>query len=192
MPVVGRVDPPPVAVFGASDPPSGSPAYEEARQVGRLLGEAGFPVINGGYGGVMEGSARGARDAGGSTIGVTVASFTDRAGANPFIDREFREGTLYDRTRRLIETAAAFVVLRGGSGTLAEVAFLWALCRAGLLGPKPIVLVGPTWRALYGSLLDLGILGGAEIRATLLADGPSAAVDRVRRALADSVDTGPR
>lgn len=176
-------DPAPIAVFGSSEPLPGSAAYEEAREIGRLLGEGGFAVINGGYGGVMEASARGARRAGVPTIGVTVAAFTRRSRANPFIDKEFRERDLYDRTRRLIEEAAAFVVLPGRAGTLAEVTFLWALARAGLLGSKPIVLVGPLWRKIVQSLQDLDILGEPELRATSLANSPAEAVDRVRRLL---------
>ncbi len=180
------IEPSPIAVFGSSEPLPGSAAYEEAVEIGRLLGEAGFPVINGGYGGVMEASARGARQAGARTIGVTVASFTHRQGANSFIDKEFRESDLYDRTRRLVEEAAAFVVLPGRAGTLAELAFLWALRRAGLLGTKPVVLVGPFWGELLQKLRDLEILGEPELEATSVADDPAAAVDRVRRLLSGS------
>jgi uncharacterized protein (TIGR00730 family) len=182
--MTSRGEKPPIAVFGSSEPLPGSAGYEAARDIGRLLGEAGFPVINGGYGGVMEASARGARRAGAPTIGVTVASFTHRHGANSFIDKEFRESNLYDRTRRLIEEAAAFVVLPGRAGTLAEVAFLWALCRAGLLGSKPVVLVGAQWKKLLQSLQDLDFLGEPELNATSVVDDPAAAVERVRRLLA--------
>jgi len=173
----------PVAVFGSSEPLPGSAAYQQAFEIGLLLGEAGFPVLNGGYGGVMEASARGARQAGVRTIGVTVAAFTHRAVANPFIDKEFREQNLYDRTRRLIDEAAGFVVLPGGAGTLAELAFLWALCRAGLHDAKPIVLVGPVWQRLLHNLRELDILGERELAATSLADSPAVAVDLVRRML---------
>jgi uncharacterized protein (TIGR00725 family) len=177
-------EPLPVAVFGSSEPPPGSAPYQEALEIGRLLGAAGFAVINGGYGGVMEASACGARSTGAPTIGVTVDSFTSRPHANPFIQKEFRESNLYERTRRLIEGAAAFIVLSGRSGTLAEVAFLWALCRAGLLGPKPIVLVGPAWGSLLPELRRLDFLGEPELEATVLADDPPAAVDLVCRRLA--------
>ena len=176
----------PIAVFGSSEPLPGSAAYAEACEIGRLLGAAGYSVINGGYGGVMEASARGARQAGARTIGVTVASFTHRDGANQFIDKELRENDLHDRTRRLIEEAAAFVVLPGRAGTLAEVTFLWALCRAGLLGTKPVVLVGPLWGELLHKLRDLEILGEPELQATSVADDPATAVDLVRRLLARS------
>ena len=176
-------DTPPIAVFGSSDPLPGSAAYDQARDVGRLLGEAGFSVINGGYGGVMEASARGARQAGSRAIGVTVAAFSHRPEANAFIDSEFREKDLYDRTRRLIEEAAAFIVLPGRAGTLAEVAFLWALCRAGQLGSKPVVLLGSQWKRLLDHLRDLDVLGEPELKASSVVDDPAAAVEEVRRLL---------
>ncbi len=172
---------PTVAVFGGSDPAPDTDAYRIAREVGRRLAEAGFSLINGGYGGVMEASARGARDAGGHTIGVTVAAFARTTGANQFIVRELVTDDLYDRTRRLIEDAVAFIVLRGRVGTLAELAFLWALSKSGTLGVKPIILLDPVWEELLTRLQRLGIVGAAELASTRVARDPRQAVDILRR-----------
>jgi uncharacterized protein (TIGR00725 family) len=68
-----------VAVFGGHAPAPGSADYEMARELGRRLAEAGFIVMSGGYGGTMEAVSRGAREAGGLAIGVTVDLF-DRWG----------------------------------------------------------------------------------------------------------------
>ncbi len=172
-----------VAVFGASDAPDGSAAWREAYDVGRLLAQAGFTLINGGYGGVMEASARGAREAGGRTIGVTTRAFSWRGGANSWVETEWREADLFDRTRRLIETAAAFIILAGRSGTLAELSFLWALERAGLLGPKPIVLLGDVWDGLVPELRRRSLIGEPEAATTRLARSPGEAVEGVRLSL---------
>ena len=174
-----------VAVFGASDPAPGSEAYEEAVVVGRRLAAAGCAVINGGYGGVMEASARGAREAGGRSIGVTTLAFKGRGGPNPYIDTEHRETDLFSRTRRLIETAAAFIILRGRVGTLAELAFLWALRKAGLLGPKPIVLVGAVWDDLLRQLRRGELITEQELAGTRVVRSPDEAVEAVLRALRD-------
>ena len=168
-----------IAVFGGSEAAPDSPEYRDAREVGRLLAAAGCVVINGGYGGVMEASARGAREAGGSTIGVTTRAFARRGSANRFIVTEHREPDLFDRTRRLIESASAFIILPGKSGTLAELAFLWALIRAGLLGARPIVLLGTVWEGLLRELETRGLVGGPEIAATRIARGPGEAVELV-------------
>jgi hypothetical protein len=177
---------PVVAVFGASDPAPGSAAYEEAADLGLRLAAAGCDVINGGYGGVMEASARGAREAGGRAIGVTTLAFRARGGANPFIDTEHREVDLFDRTRRLIETAAAFIILRGRAGTLAELAFLWALRKAGLLGPKPIVLVGEFWDEVLRQLRRSDLIAGQDLAGTRVVRSPEMAVEAVTRALRDT------
>lgn len=172
-----------IAVFGASEPAAGSPRYREAYDVGRLLALAGFTVLNGGYGGVMEASARGAREAGGRAIGVTTRAFRFRPGANPFLDEEHSEKDLYARTRRLIEGASGFIVLPGRSGTLAELAFLWALRKADLLGPKPIVLLGSVWEDLLRQLHVLGLLDPEARDACRVAGSPREAVEALSRAL---------
>ena len=173
-----------VAVFGSSEPSPGTAAYRQAQEVGRLLGAAGFALINGGYAGVMEASARGAREAGGRTIGVTMQSFTGRSGANAFIDREFCENDLFDRTRRLIEQAAAFIVLPGRAGTLAELAFLWALRKTGHLDSRPIVLVGAEWEQFLQELARLRLVGEPELSSTLVVQEAPQAVAEVLRLLA--------
>jgi hypothetical protein len=177
---------PAIAVFGSSEPPAGTPPYEEAHRLGRLLALAGFAVVNGGYGGVMEASARGVREAGGVAIGVTTRAFDARGPGNPFLSVEHREPDLHSRTRRLIETAAAFIILPGKAGTLAELAFLWALRKAGLLGPKPIVLIGAVWEDLIPRLVELGLLESEIAAATRVVRGPEEAVDVVQRALRES------
>ena len=168
-----------IAVFGSSEPAPGSEEYRLAHEVGRLLAHAGFAVVNGGYGGVMEASARGAREAGGSTIGVTTGVFRQERRANPYIDRELREKDLFDRTRRLVDTAAGYLILPGKSGTLAELAFLLALRRADLLGSRPIVLVGEVWRGLIDLLRRDGLAGEPEVASCRLVRTPAEAVDIV-------------
>jgi uncharacterized protein (TIGR00730 family) len=176
---------PPIAVFGASDAAPDSAAYRQALEVGRRLAEAGYAVVNGGYGGTMEASARGAAEAGGRAIGVTTRAFASlRTGGNRFLTEERSEADLFDRTRTLIETAAGFIVLPGKSGTLAELAFLWALHRAGLLGGKPILLLGAPWAELLGHLERLRLAGVPELRATQIAASPEEAIALLRRALA--------
>ena len=109
-----------VTVFGSSLPGEGSTAYVEAQRLGRLLAEAGYAVCNGGYGGLMEASARGAREAGGHTIGITCVIWPRPA--NPYIVEEVRTQNFPERLMTLIERGDAYLVLPGGTGTLAELA----------------------------------------------------------------------
>ena len=95
-----------VTVFGSSLPVEGSTTYLEAQRLGRLLAEAGFAVCNGGYGGLMEASARGAREAGGHTVGITCVIWPRPA--NPYIVEEVRTQSFphrlmtLDRARRSV------------------------------------------------------------------------------------------
>lgn len=165
-----------VAVFGSSEPPEGHPEYETARRVGRLLATRGLTVLSGGYGGVMEGASRGAREAGGEAIGVTTDEFAERRGGNAFLSREIREPDLLLRTRTLIQLAAGFVVLPGKSGTWAELFFLWALQRADLLGARPVVLLGAGWEEAVAVLEGWRILEPDHREVVRLASTPEETV----------------
>jgi uncharacterized protein (TIGR00730 family) len=180
-----------IAVFGSSEPRPPSPGWHQAYEVGRLLAETGFVVVNGGYGGVMEASARGAREAGGHTIGVTTTVFDLRGVANPWIETERRERDLFERTRGLIEESAGFVVLPGRSGTLAELGLVWALHKAGLLGGKPIQMVGQVWEDLLPHLRRLDLLDAAVLEITEIAPSPREAVDRLAALLLPGRSAGP-
>jgi uncharacterized protein (TIGR00730 family) len=140
-----------VTVFGSSLPPEQTAPYEEARLLGRALAERGFAVCNGGYGGVMEASARGARAVGGHTIGVTCSIWPSRA--NPWIVEEVRTASFPERIIMLIERGDGYVVLPGGTGTLAELALAWEMMNKATLsatvgGKKFLVLVGSYWQGV--------------------------------------------
>lgn len=136
-----------VTVFGSSVPRPGSKAYEEARRLGRLLAQAGYTVCNGGYSGTMEASARGAREAGGTTIGITNALFDPRS-ANRYIDDERKAPDFYERLRRLLTLGDAYICLPGSVGTLTEFSLACTLLQTGAIVPRPLVCVGPAWRAV--------------------------------------------
>jgi uncharacterized protein (TIGR00730 family) len=167
-----------VAVFGSSEPREGDPLYEEARRVGGLLAQAGLVVVNGGYGGVMEAASRGARESGGRAVGVTTQAFT-RGPGNAYLDEEIRETDLFTRTRRLIDLGDAYIILAGKSGTLAELTFLWALNRGGLLPPTRVVLLGECWKEIFRTLEERRMIEAEQIRITRLARTPEEAVEMV-------------
>ncbi len=144
-------------------PQESSPAYEDARRLGRLLAGAGFAVTNGGYGGLMEASARGAREAGGHTIGVTCEVWP--AQANPWIAEEIRTPSFLMRLTTLIERGDGYVVLPGGTGTLAELALVWEMMNKSALsrtvgGRKPVIVMTPYWQPVIECLHQELSLGG--------------------------------
>lgn len=107
----------------------------EAEAVGRALAEAGATVVCGGLGGVMEAVCRGAKSAGGITVGVLPG--LDRRAANPYVDIPIVTGM--DQARNLIvaRTGQAVIAVHGGYGTLSEIAHA---LKAGI----PVVGLG-TW-----------------------------------------------
>ncbi len=153
-----------VSVFGGQSPRPGSAAYEEAVTLGRLLAEAGAVVMTGGYGGTMEATSKGAKEAGGRTIGVTVGLFETsgfRVGPNAYVDEVVQYPTLSERLLHLVKNCDAAIALRGGIGTLSEVMLAWSLIQVGETTRKPLVLLGEDWRALIETLYG----DGAYIRA---------------------------
>lgn len=140
-----------VTIFGTSQCQPGDALYATAQELGHRLARRGWTICNGGYGGTMEAAARGAREAGGETIGVTCRAF-GRGPANRFISRTIETETLLERLDRLIELGDAYVVLPGGTGTLLEFAAVWELTHKGLIAARPIVVWREPWRAVVETL----------------------------------------
>jgi len=107
-----------------------------ARAVGRGLAEAGFTVVTGGEGGAMEHASHGAREAGGTVVGVLPG--TDRARANVHADVTVVTGIGHARNLSVVASGDVLVAVGGGWGTLSEIAL------AGVLGRPVVVLAG--WR----------------------------------------------
>lgn len=133
-----------VTVFGSSRPREGDADYEEARILGRALAKHGFSVCSGGYAGVMEAVSRGAKEAGGKTVGVT-ADFFKSAKLNAWVDEEVRMKTWEDRLFELIRRADAFVACKGGTGTLVELAVVWEMLNKRVMPGKPFAVLGNFW-----------------------------------------------
>jgi uncharacterized protein (TIGR00730 family) len=148
-----------VAVFGASSTTPGDGQYEEAYKCGRLLAEAGFTVLTGGYGGSMHAASKGAADAGSHVIGVTApAVFPGREGANAYVAEEIPAETLTGRIDAMIGLASAVIALDGSIGTLTELMIAWNaafVARFSSSRPMPVVAVGAKWRAIVPDLARL-------------------------------------
>jgi uncharacterized protein (TIGR00725 family) len=120
-----------VAVIG-----SGAEHEEHAEEVGRLLAERGCTVVTGGRGEVMAAAARGAKRAGGTTIGILPGE--SRSGANEWIDHVVVTGVGHARNLAVVASGDAVIAIGGKWGTLAEIGF------ARVLG-RPLVVLEPGW-----------------------------------------------
>jgi uncharacterized protein (TIGR00725 family) len=149
-----------ITAFGSSRPREGEADYEEARLLGHALAEKGFAVCSGGYGGVMAGVSRGAKEAGGETIGVT-ADFFKKAKVNAWIDVEVRKKTWQARLFELIRRGDGFVACKGGTGTLVEVAVVWEMLNKSVMESKPFVALGDFWRPILERVREVEAVHGA-------------------------------
>jgi uncharacterized protein (TIGR00725 family) len=132
-----------ITVFGGSRCGPDSPEYLEALLLGRLLVEAGFEVASGGYYGVMEAISRGAHEAGGNVIGVTMNQF--KAAPNPYLKKIEPSADFYARLQTLILESTGYIALRGGMGTITEISLVWNKLAMKVLPPRPLILVGNCW-----------------------------------------------
>lgn len=131
-----------IAVIGDSEcPPE---IAQTAEEVGRRIAQAGHILICGGLGGVMEAACRGAKAAGGTTVGILPGN--DRREANRYVDIPIVTGMGQARNVMVVASAQAVIAVSGGFGTLSELAFA---LKFGI----PVVGLG-TWR-LEGGLIKV-------------------------------------
>jgi uncharacterized protein (TIGR00725 family) len=142
----------------------GAAEYALAEEVGRLVAREGATLVCGGLAGVMEAAARGAKEAGGTTIGILPGH--DRASANPYLDHVLTTGMGHARNLAVVSSGDAVIAIGGGYGTLSEIGL------AAKIGRPVVILAG--WRLQN----DEGIEGIS------YATSPAEAIALVRGAVA--------
>ena len=138
-----------ISYFGFADAAPNDPLYKEAYECSKFLTEKGFVAINGGGPGVMRAVSEGAKAAGGKAIGVTfypedITNYEGRDPENP-MDEEVETKNYLERTMKLLELGDAYVIFRGGTGTISEFGMAWGLARLYFGHHKPLILYGEFW-----------------------------------------------
>ena len=164
-----------VTVFGSARFSEDHPYYALGREVGARLARAGFTVMTGGGPGIKEAANRGAREAGGRSIGCNI-ELPQEQRPNPYLDRWITFRHFFVRKLMLVKYSYAFVALPGGFGTLDEVFETATLIQTGKIQQFPLVLLG---RRFWSPLLDF-------MRERLVAEGTIAPADARRLAVTDS------
>jgi uncharacterized protein (TIGR00730 family) len=166
-----------VTVFGSARFREDHRYYALAREVGHRLALAGFTVMTGGGPGVMEAANRGARDAGGCSVGCNIVLPQEQK-PNPYLDLFVEFRYFFVRKVMLVKYSYAFVVLPGGFGTMDEIFECATLIQTGKIKNFPLVLMGTEyWRPL------LDFLGGVMVKEGTVSPG-----DPARILATDSVD----
>ncbi len=170
---------PVVAVFGSSTLREDDPEYARIVTLGGELARRGWAVMTGGYDGAMAAASRGAGEAGGRVIGVTVEMFETRGPVNRWVTDRVHTTDLFERLRHLADVADAFVVVTGSIGTLTELFLCWTLVAVGSRPKAPIVLMGAHWHAWLETHRAPEFVPAHLFRWVEVADTPEQTAERV-------------
>lgn len=144
-----------ISVFGSAFVVADSEEYRAAYEVGQVLARSGYRVMNGGYDGIMGAVSRGAAEAGGHVIGVTVTEGRQEAERmpNPYLTERIHYESMRERLHHLVDHADGYIVMPGGIGTLQEVGEAWQLLRLDAPSPRPLIAYGSFWRSILMPLV---------------------------------------
>ncbi len=184
-----------VTVFGSARFREDHPWYQLAREVGAGLSRLGFTVMTGGGPGVMEGANRGAKEAGGWSVGCNIRLPFEQD-ANRYLDRWVTCEYFFVRKVLLFKYSYAFIALPGGIGTLDELFEALTLIQTGKVLNFPVVLMGRDYWAPLMAQLDLMVkektIGPEDLDLLLVTDDVEAALAHVRSRTIDAFGLVPR
>ncbi len=175
-----------VTVFGSARFPEDHPHYRLGREIGARLAQAGFTVMTGGGPGIMEAANRGAKEAGGRSVGCNI-TLPHEQKPNAYLDHWVTFDHFFVRKVMLVKYSYAFIALPGGFGTLDEIFEAATLIQTGKIQDFPLVLVGREfWRPLLefmeNGLLRAGTIGPTDAERIRVTDSPADAVAAITEA----------
>lgn len=164
---------PAVTVFGSARFDEHHRYYALSREVGGALAKMGFTVMTGGGPGVMEAANRGARDAGGLSVGCNINLPMEQV-PNPYLDRWVDCHYFFVRKVLLLKYSYAFVVMPGGLGTLDELSEALTLIQTRKILQFPVVLMGRDYwapfLAMMRTMVEAGTVSAADLDLMLVTD----------------------
>jgi len=174
-----------VSIFGSARTKPDQREYRLAEETAGRLVKAGFAVITGAGAGIMEAANKGAKEAGGVSIGLNILIPTMQR-PNPFVTRILEFKYFFVRKVMFVKYSKAFVVFPGGYGTLDEFFEAITLVQTERVAPFPVVLVGGAfWKGLVDwmgqSMVRHKTLGREELALFTVVDTPQEAVAAIRK-----------
>lgn len=176
-----------VSIFGSARTKVGTVEYELARNIAYEIANVGFGVITGGGPGIMEAANKGAKEAGGKSVGLNI-DLPFEQHDNPFIDKEYNLHFNYFFVRKVmfVKYAQAFVVMPGGFGTLDELFEAITLIQTQKIDKFPIILVGSSyWKGLMdwikNQLYDNNKISKDDLELVYLADTPLEVISHIEQ-----------
>ena len=172
-----------VTVFGSARFKEDHRYYHLARDVSARISKLGFTIMTGGGPGIMEAANRGARDAGGPSIGCNIELPFEQK-PNPYVDKFVEFRYFFIRKVMLVKYSYAFVVMPGGFGTLDELFEAITLIQTGKIKDFPVILMGvdywqPMLDFIRARMLLEKTISPTDLDLLILTDHPEEAVDRI-------------
>src|SRR5437868_8168391 len=172
-----------VTVFGSARVPRDDPNYDLARKMGAAIARLGFTVMTGAGPGIMEAANRGAKEAGGRSVGCNIELPYEQA-ANAYLDRCVRMHYFFVRKALLIKYSYAFVVMPGGAGTLDELFNALTLIQTGKIKNFPVVIMGTDyWKELIDFIQKMArhhMIADADLQLIYATDSVEEAIAHIR------------
>jgi len=168
-----------VAIFGDSTLLPSDSAYQNAFNTAELLSQSGYIIVNGGGTGIMEAATLGAKAAGGK-VEIVVINPPDQPGNYEGIDQNnlsladevIVTNDYQARMHKLMEIADAFIIFKGGTGTLSEVGLTWEIAKFDYGHHEPLIFVGPEWREIVATIEKSMNYESIEKRVVTVVDTP--------------------
>lgn len=174
-----------ITIFGYADAREDDPVWRQAYDVAKLLAANGYTIVNGGGPGVMKAASLGAKAADGKVVGVTfypadAPYFEGRDKTNP-LDQEIKTRNYLERTLKLLDIGNAYIIFKGGTGTVSEFGMVWGLARLYFGHHKPCILYGNFWYEIMESICKNMYIRGEELRVYRIVDSPGEVLEEIRR-----------
>ena len=178
---------PSISIFGSARTPEDHPTYQLTVNIAKAISKMGFGIITGGGPGIMEAANRGAKEAGGTSIGLNI-SLPFEQQSNPYIDQDKLIEFQYFFVRKVVfvKYAQGFVVMHGGLGTLDELFEAMTLLQTSKISKFPIILVGVDyWKGLIdwikNTLLEEKNINPEDLFLFELVDTEAEVIDCIQR-----------
>jgi len=170
-----------VGFFGDGVVGESNAIFKLAYDCAKLLAKQGYITVNGGGPGVMLASSLGAKEVGGKVELVAVTE-EDEPGKNyegqskknvALADKFYEEKNYMDRINKLSELADAFLIFKGGTGTIAEMGYVWSVAKFNYGNHEPVIFVGKGWKGVINKLNRFLKLEDKEMNVTGFAKSPN-------------------
>lgn len=151
-----------VTIFGSARTPESSPYYQKARELGAMLAKAGYAVITGGGPGIMEAANRGAKEAGGDSIGFNIVLPHEQS-LNDYTTDSYAFSHFSPRKIVMTMMADAYIYFPGGFGTLDELSEILTLTQTSKISHAPIVLFDKKFWGAWDEFVCQNMLTGEHL-----------------------------